>query len=106
MPRHVHRPTRKVNWACPELLHRVSALVRPLTFRKPLRAAIARRAQPGAPRGKVRLSLTPHLDQEKAERLSCLAARAIREEKNLEVVVAAILEALSHSWRPIACAVP
>jgi hypothetical protein len=56
---------------------------------KAARAAIARRAQPGAPSGKVKLTLTLYLNQEQAERLG---TRAIREEKNLEGVVAEILE--------------
>jgi hypothetical protein len=54
-------------------------------------AAIAHegRAIPSAP-GKVRLTLTVALDRAHAERLT---ARAIREGKNLEALVADILEA-------------
>jgi hypothetical protein len=61
----------------------------PADVEEAARAAIARRAQPGAPSGKVKLTLTLYLNQQRAERL---ATRAIREEKNLEGVVAEILE--------------
>ncbi len=54
------------------------------------RLAIARRAQRAGTTDKVRLALTIFLARDKAERLS---ARAIREQKNLEAVVAEILEA-------------
>jgi hypothetical protein len=73
---------------------------RPPTPRKPTRTpadieqaahlAIARRVQPGGAGDKVRLTLTIFLSRKKAERL---AARAIGEAKNLEAVVAEILEA-------------
>jgi hypothetical protein len=65
----------------------------PADVEKAARAAIARRAQPGAPSGKVKLTLTLYLNQEQAERL---ATKAIREEKNLEGVVAEILENASE----------
>ena len=54
------------------------------------RLAIARRAGRAGTGDKVRLTLTIFLTRNKAERLS---ARAIREQKNLEAVVAEILEA-------------
>ncbi len=54
------------------------------------RLAIARQAQPAGAPDKVRLTLTVALSRKKAERL---AARTIREEKNLEALVAEILEA-------------
>ena len=54
------------------------------------RLAIARRAQRAGTGDKVRLALTIFLTRDKAERLS---TRAIREQKNLEAVVAEILEA-------------
>jgi hypothetical protein len=73
----------------------------PPTPRKPTRTpadteqaahlAIARRVQPAGAGDKVRLTLmTIFLSRKKAERL---AARAIGEAKNLEAVVAEILEA-------------
>ena len=61
----------------------------PADVEKAARLAIARRAQPGAPSDKVKLTLTIFVNRKKAERLS---ARAIREQKNLEGVVADILE--------------
>jgi hypothetical protein len=60
---------------------------------KAARTAIARRAQPAPLKNKVKLTLTLYLNREQAERLS---ARAIREEKNLEALVAEILEAESR----------
>jgi hypothetical protein len=62
----------------------------PADIEKAARVAIARRAQPAGSSDKVRLALTIFLTRKQAERLS---ARAIREEKNLEAVVAEILEA-------------
>jgi hypothetical protein len=59
---------------------------------KAARTAIARRAQPAPFKDKVNLTLTLYLNREQAERLS---ARAIREEKNLEALMAEILEAAS-----------
>jgi hypothetical protein len=53
------------------------------------KAAIARRAKPSAIPGRVKLTFTLDLKRELAERLS---ARAIRETKNLEGVIADILE--------------
>ena len=57
------------------------------------KAAIARRAKPGAPAGYVRLVLSLELRRALAEQLS---ARAIREGKNLEGVVIDLLEAGSR----------
>jgi hypothetical protein len=53
------------------------------------KAAVARRAKPSAIPGRVKLTFTLDLSRELAERLS---ARAIREAKNLEGVIADILE--------------
>jgi hypothetical protein len=53
------------------------------------RAAVAHEATATASREKVKLTLTVFLDREQAERLT---ARAIREGKNLEGLVAEILE--------------
>jgi hypothetical protein len=52
------------------------------------KAAIARRAKPSAVPGYVKLTITLDLKCDLAERLS---ARAIRETKNLEGVIADIL---------------
>jgi ribosomal protein S24E len=57
---------------------------------KAARAAIDHEATATPSREKVKLTLTVFLDREQAERL---AARAIREGKNLEGLVAEILEA-------------
>jgi hypothetical protein len=57
---------------------------------KAARTAIARRAQAAPFKHKVKLTLTLYLNREKAERLS---ARTIREGKNLEALIAEILEA-------------
>jgi hypothetical protein len=62
----------------------------PIDIDQAARVAIARRAQQAGTSDKVRLTLTIFLTRENAERLS---ARAIREQKNLEAVVAEILEA-------------
>lgn len=62
----------------------------PTDIEQAARLAIARRAQRAGTSHKVRLILTIFLTRDKAERLS---ARAIREQKNLEAVVAEILEA-------------
>ncbi len=62
----------------------------PMDIDQAARVAIARRAQRAGTGDKVRLTLTIFLNREQAERLS---ARAIREQKNLEAVVAEILEA-------------
>jgi hypothetical protein len=53
------------------------------------KAAIAHRAKPSAVPGYVKLTITLELKRELAERLS---ARAIRETKNLEGVIAELLE--------------
>lgn len=52
-----------------------------------------RRGKPSAVPGHVKLTLTFDLKRGRAERLS---ARAIREQKNLEVLVAEILQAASE----------
>jgi hypothetical protein len=57
------------------------------------KAAIARRTKPAATPGHVRLTLTLELPRELAERLS---ARAIREEKNLELLVLELLDRASR----------
>jgi hypothetical protein len=62
----------------------------PMDTDRAARLAIARRAQRTGTGDQVRLTLTIFLTRRKAERLS---ARAIREQKNLEAVVAEILEA-------------
>ena len=62
----------------------------PMDIEQAARLAIARRAKRAGTADKVRLTLTIFLTRDKAERLS---ARAIREQKNLEAVVAEILEA-------------
>ena len=62
----------------------------PTDIEQAARLAIARRAKRAGTSDKVRLTLTIFLTRDKAERLS---ARAIREQKNLEAVVAEILEA-------------
>jgi len=59
------------------------------TPKKVARAAVAHEATATASREKVKLTLTVFLDREQAERLT---ARAIREGKNLEGLVAEILE--------------
>jgi len=68
----------------------VGRLRRDPAVEKAARLAIARRAQPAGASDKVRLTLTIALTRRKAEWLS---ARAIREQKNLDGVVADILEA-------------
>jgi hypothetical protein len=60
------------------------------------KVAIARRAKPGAPPGRVRLVLTLELRRALAEQLS---AKAIRSGKNLEAVVIEMLEAGAKTWR-------
>jgi len=62
----------------------------PTNIEQAARLAIARRAQRAGTTDKVRLTLTIFLTRQQAERLS---ARAIREQKSLEAVVADILEA-------------
>jgi hypothetical protein len=53
------------------------------------KAAIARRAKPSAVPGYVKITITLELKRALAERLS---ARAIRETKNLEGVIAELLQ--------------
>src|SRR5262249_14852662 len=58
--------------------------------------AVARRAKPSAVPGHVRLVLTLELRRELAEKLS---ERAIREERNIEAIIIALLEAAAKRWR-------
>ena len=60
------------------------------------RRAIARRAKPSAVPDHVRLLLTLELRRELAEKLS---ERAIREERNIEAIVIALIEAAAKRWR-------
>src|SRR5262249_40053639 len=58
--------------------------------------AVARRAKPSAVPDHVRLVLTLELRRELAEKLS---ERAILEERNIEAIIIALLEAASKRWR-------
>jgi hypothetical protein len=67
------------------------------TSRKPLPEELARDAiahEEAAPGDKVHMTFRVLLSREQAE---ALAARAIREEKNLETLVAEILEAAARN---------
>lgn len=67
--------------------------------RKPLPEELARDAiahEDAAPGGKVRMTFRVMLAREQAE---ALAARAIREEKNLDTLVAEILETAARERR-------
>jgi hypothetical protein len=67
--------------------------------RKPLPQELARDAiahEEEAPGGKVRMTFRVLLTREQAE---ALAARAIQEEKNLETLVAEILEAAARKGK-------
>ncbi len=59
------------------------------------RLAIARRAKPSSIPDHVRLVLTLELRRELAEKLS---ERAIREERNIEAIVIALIEAAAKRW--------
>ncbi len=61
----------------------------PADVERAARLAIARRGQRAGAGDKVKLALTLFLSRKHAERL---AARAIREEKNLDALAAEILE--------------
>ena len=68
--------------------------------RKPLPEDLARDAiahEDEAPGGKVRMTFRVLLTRPQAE---ALAARAIQEEKNLETLVAEILEAAARTGSP------
>ena len=68
--------------------------------RKPLPEELARDAiahEEEAPSGKVRMTFRVVLPRAVAE---ALAARSIREEKNLEMLVTEILEAAATKGRP------
>jgi hypothetical protein len=60
------------------------------------RIAVSRRAKPSPVPDHVRLVLTLELLRELAEKLS---ERAIREERNIEAIVIALLEAAAKRWR-------
>ena len=60
------------------------------------RLAIARRAKPSAIPGYVKLLLTLEVRRELAEKLS---ERAIREERNIEAIVIALIEAAAKKWQ-------
>ena len=60
------------------------------------KVAIARRAKPSSVPDHVRLVLTLELRRELAEKLS---ERAIREERNIEAIVIALLEAAAKRWQ-------
>ena|SRR5215467_8204282 len=60
------------------------------------RLAIARRAKPSSVPDHVRLVLTLELRRELAEKLS---ERAIREERNIEAIVIALIEEAAKRWR-------
>ncbi len=59
------------------------------------RLAVARRAKPASVLGYVRLVLTLEVRRDLAEKLS---ERAIREERNIEAIVIALLEAAAKRW--------
>ena len=72
---------------------RISGILEPAAAAK---LAVARRAKPSAVPGHVRLVLTLELRRELAEKLS---ERAIREERNIEAIIIALLEAAAKRWR-------
>jgi hypothetical protein len=59
------------------------------------RVAVSRRAKPSSISGYVRLILTLELRRELAEKLS---ERAIREERNIEAIVIALIDAAAKRW--------
>ena len=63
---------------------------------KAVKLAIARRAKPSSVPDHVRLVLTLELRRELAEKLS---ERAIREERNIEAIMIALLEAAAKRWQ-------
>ena len=60
------------------------------------KVAIARRAKPSSVPHHVRLVLTLELRRELAEKLS---ERAIRDERNIEGILIALLEAAAKRWQ-------
>ena len=60
------------------------------------RIAVSRRSKPSSIPGYIRLLLTLELRRELAEKLS---ERAIREERNIEAIVIALIEAAANRWR-------
>ena len=60
------------------------------------KVAVARRAKPSAVPDHVRLVLTLELRRALAEKLS---ERAIREERNIEAIVIALIDAAAKRWR-------
>jgi hypothetical protein len=75
------------------LKKRFSGVLEPAAAAK---VAIARRAKPSSVPDHVRLVLTLELRRELAEKLS---ERAIREERNIEAIVIALLEAAAKRWQ-------
>ena len=59
------------------------------------RIAVSRRAKPSSIPGYIRLLLNLELRRELAEKLS---ERAIREERNIEAIVIALIEAAAKRW--------
>jgi len=59
------------------------------------KVAVARRAKPSAVPDHVRLVLTLELRRALAEKLS---ERAIREERNIEAIVIALIDAAAKRW--------
>src|SRR5262245_39926514 len=72
---------------------RLSTILDPTAAAK---VAIARRAKLSSVPEHVRLVLTLELRRELAEKLS---ERAIREERNIEAIVIALIEAAAKRWR-------
>ena len=60
------------------------------------RVAVSRRAKPSSIPSYIRLLLNLELRRELAEKLS---ERAIREERNIEAIVIALIEAAAKRWR-------
>ena len=75
------------------LKKRLSGVLEPAAAAK---LAVTRRAKPSAVPDHVRLVLTLELRRELAEKLS---ERAIREERNIEAIIIALLEAAAKRWR-------
>ena len=72
---------------------RISGVLEPAEAAK---LAVARRAKPSAVPDHVPLVLTLELRRELAEKLS---ERAIREERNIEAIVIALIEAAAKKWQ-------
>ena len=89
------RPARSSDQ--PELpLRAVPKRPRVLTPEIAARVAVSRRAKPSPIPGYVRLLLTLELRRELAEKLS---EWAIREERNIEAIVIALIEEAAKRWR-------